>query len=297
MPVADGAVSEFDVRWDETGTWLAVWVADATDPSIGRLSLVHLDPVSGARPAARRPAGRDGAAGLLDRQRPSRVGDTARPGRRGEPRPDRRLDRRQRRGGRDGPGRTWWSSTSGAAPDGAGVRCALRSSLTHPRVRSLRCSGAAFAGAVRRRDSRLFVSVRVAGHVLCAAGAAWPCYGLGLVRPNRLVVGSVLTAALALVALPGLAGSRVPSPIEPVPAGAFQQLTILADRSAIDGSIAAARRCPCVGRHDRRRDRDRRARHRTRRGRPAVARDQPDQRVPIRKGALGATVAGSRATR
>jgi hypothetical protein len=34
----------------------------------------------------------------------------------------------------------------------------------------------------------------------------------------------VLTAALALVALPGLAGSRVTHPIEPIPAGAFQQL-------------------------------------------------------------------------
>jgi hypothetical protein len=50
-----------------------------------------------------------------------------------------------------------------------------------------------------------------------------------LVRPTRLVVGSVLTAALALVALPGLAGSRVPSPIEPIPAGALQQLSILAN--------------------------------------------------------------------
>ena len=39
----------------------------------------------------------------------------------------------------------------------------------------------------------------------------------------------MLTAALALVALPGLAGSRVPSPIEPVPAGVFQQLDTLAD--------------------------------------------------------------------
>ena len=93
--VADGAVSEFDVRWDETGTWLAVWLADAKDPSIGRLSLVHLDPVSGApRPAARRAPGRDGAARLLDRRRPSRLGDAARPGRRGQPGPDRRLDRR-----------------------------------------------------------------------------------------------------------------------------------------------------------------------------------------------------------
>jgi hypothetical protein len=47
----------------------------------------------------------------------------------------------------------------------------------------------------------------------------------------------VLTAALALVALPGLAGSRAPSPIEPVPAGAFQQLTIPADESRSTVSI------------------------------------------------------------
>ena len=56
-----------------------------------------------------------------------------------------------------------------------------------------------------------------------------------LVRPTRLVVGSVLTAALALVALPGLAGSRVTHPIEPIPAGAFQQLQDIANdqRSAV----------------------------------------------------------------
>jgi hypothetical protein len=41
----------------------------------------------------------------------------------------------------------------------------------------------------------------------------------------------VLTAALALVALPGLAGSRAPSPIEPVPVGVFQPLTIPANES------------------------------------------------------------------
>jgi 3D (Asp-Asp-Asp) domain-containing protein len=35
----------------------------------------------------------------------------------------------------------------------------------------------------------------------------------------------VLTAALAVVALPGLAGSRVTDPIEPIPASAFQQLS------------------------------------------------------------------------
>ena len=45
--VADAPVSEFDVRWDETGTWLAVWLADATDPTIGRLSLVHVDQATG----------------------------------------------------------------------------------------------------------------------------------------------------------------------------------------------------------------------------------------------------------
>ena len=45
-------------------------------------------------------------------------------------------------------------------------------------------------------------------------------------RPRWLVVGSVLSAALALVALPGLAGTRVPSAVEPVPAGAFQPYSV-----------------------------------------------------------------------
>ena len=45
--VAEGPFTEFDVRWDETGTWLAVWLADASDPAIGRLSLLQLDPVTG----------------------------------------------------------------------------------------------------------------------------------------------------------------------------------------------------------------------------------------------------------
>ena len=44
----------------------------------------------------------------------------------------------------------WWARRGTRA----GVRWRLRSSLTHLGVRSLRCSGAAFAGAVRRRDSR-----------------------------------------------------------------------------------------------------------------------------------------------
>jgi hypothetical protein len=53
-----------------------------------------------------------------------------------------------------------------------------------------------------------------------------------------MVVGPVLTAALALVALPGLAGSRVPSPIEPVPAGAFQPLPVPANVPRSTISIA-----------------------------------------------------------
>ena len=47
----------------------------------------------------------------------------------------------------------------------------------------------------------------------------------------------MLTAALALAALPGLAGSRTPSQLEPVPASAFQQLAILADGPRSTASI------------------------------------------------------------
>ena len=45
--VVDGEFREYDVRWDQSGSWLAVWLADMTDPAIGRLSLLHLDPVTG----------------------------------------------------------------------------------------------------------------------------------------------------------------------------------------------------------------------------------------------------------
>ncbi len=45
----------------------------------------------------------------------------------------------------------------------------------------------------------------------------------------------MISAALALVSLPGLAGSRVPSAVEPVPAGAFQPYSVSAQdlRSAL----------------------------------------------------------------
>ncbi len=46
----------------------------------------------------------------------------------------------------------------------------------------------------------------------------------------------MISTALALVSLPGLAGSRVPSAVEPVPAGAFQPYSIpaSAERSLIE---------------------------------------------------------------
>ena len=57
----------------------------------------------------------------------------------------------------------------------------------------------------------------------------------------------MLIAALALVALPGLVGSRVPSPLEPLPASAFQPLSISADNARstvridpLDRALAAA---------------------------------------------------------
>lgn len=51
-------------------------------------------------------------------------------------------------------------------------------------------------------------------------------------------MGSVLTAALALAAVPGLAGSRAPSALEPVPAVAFQPLSIPASQTSSALSIA-----------------------------------------------------------
>ena len=41
--VADAATGGFDVRWDETGDWVAIWIADSADPTVGRLSLYRVD--------------------------------------------------------------------------------------------------------------------------------------------------------------------------------------------------------------------------------------------------------------
>ena len=45
--IAEGPLADWDVRWDETGTRLAVWVADAEDPTVGTLSLYVVDPFDG----------------------------------------------------------------------------------------------------------------------------------------------------------------------------------------------------------------------------------------------------------
>jgi hypothetical protein len=74
------------------------------------------------------------------------------------------------------------------------------------------------------------------------------------VRPSRLVVGPALIAALALAALPGLAGSRVPSPLEPLPASAFQPLSVPANSARstvqIDPLDAALEAAGSLAEHD-----------------------------------------------
>jgi hypothetical protein len=45
--IANGPLTEWDARWDETGTRLAVWIADDNNPAIGRLSLYVVDPFDG----------------------------------------------------------------------------------------------------------------------------------------------------------------------------------------------------------------------------------------------------------
>jgi hypothetical protein len=52
------------------------------------------------------------------------------------------------------------------------------------------------------------------------------------VRPTRLVAGAALTAALALVAAPGITGSRTPHPPSAIDPTAFQPIRILANAAA-----------------------------------------------------------------
>lgn len=47
LPDISGPLADFDVRWDETGSWVAIWVADPGDATLGRLTLYHVDLASG----------------------------------------------------------------------------------------------------------------------------------------------------------------------------------------------------------------------------------------------------------
>ncbi|HZC33202.1 MAG TPA: zf-HC2 domain-containing protein [Candidatus Bathyarchaeia archaeon] len=45
--IVAGQLSDWDARWDETGTRLAIWIASASDPSVGQLSLYAVDQFDG----------------------------------------------------------------------------------------------------------------------------------------------------------------------------------------------------------------------------------------------------------
>jgi Putative zinc-finger len=45
--VAEAAAGDFDVRWDEGGEWVAVWVADDPESGVGQLTLYHVDQANG----------------------------------------------------------------------------------------------------------------------------------------------------------------------------------------------------------------------------------------------------------
>ena len=176
--------------------WLAVWVADATDPTIGRLSLFHLDPVTGAldRPDGA-PQDVTALPGFSIADKPSRVGDPARPGRRGQPRPDRRLDRRRGRRGRERPDTRASSSSTrrsrrrGASRRRSASRDADRASWRPAAPAKARPSTGASAPprcvSEERRAQRIARAVPAPRHSRRAAPAD-PAYGLGLVRPNQV---------------------------------------------------------------------------------------------------------------
>ena len=47
VTIAAGRMEDWDARWDAAGTHLAVWIADAQDPSVGRLSLYGVSSFDG----------------------------------------------------------------------------------------------------------------------------------------------------------------------------------------------------------------------------------------------------------
>ncbi len=47
VTIAAGQMTDWDARWDTTGTKLAVWIADSQNPEVGYLSLYTVDPFDG----------------------------------------------------------------------------------------------------------------------------------------------------------------------------------------------------------------------------------------------------------
>jgi hypothetical protein len=47
VPLASGALTDWDARWDESGTHLAVWIATDTASRVGDLTLYSVDPATG----------------------------------------------------------------------------------------------------------------------------------------------------------------------------------------------------------------------------------------------------------
>jgi len=45
--IASGPLTDWDARWDASGTKLAVWIADPKQPNVGSLSLYDVDPFNG----------------------------------------------------------------------------------------------------------------------------------------------------------------------------------------------------------------------------------------------------------
>ncbi len=61
-PKPDVAIKDWEVRWDPTGRFVGVWVADPLDSALGRLSLVAIDRSNGHIDTERKPVLRDAPA-------------------------------------------------------------------------------------------------------------------------------------------------------------------------------------------------------------------------------------------
>ena len=142
--IAKGPLADWDVRWDETGTRLAVWIADPSDPTVGKLSLYVVDPFDGSIDLANPP--------LHDK--PALAGFSIDDGRLAWATPNDGTQRGRARAGPGLDGQGVWSGRDRprrfpARPlrarlsrlDDAGRVGPLRCSLTGLRACSLRCSG------------------------------------------------------------------------------------------------------------------------------------------------------------